>query len=57
MQNQFNLNMQLCVRTALFKAMTDRDIMPLDSMKISNAIVDAMEQYNKDHSKGDQNNG
>ena len=57
MQNQFNLKMQLCVRTALFKVMTDRDIMPLDSMKISNAIVDAMEQYNKDHSKGDQNNG
>lgn len=57
MQNQFNLNMQLCVRTALFKVMTERDIMPLDSMKISNAIVDAMEQYNQDHSKGDQNNG
>lgn len=48
MNNKFNLKMQLCVRTALFKVMTDRDIMPLDSMKISNAIVDAMEQYNKD---------
>lgn len=48
MNNKFNLKMQLVIRTALFKVMTDRDIMPLDSMAISNAIVDAMENHNKE---------
>mgnify|MGYP003133779238 FL=1 len=48
MNNKFNLKMQLVVRTALFNVMTERNIMPLDSHKIHNAIVDAMENYNKD---------
>jgi len=46
--NKFNLKMQLVVRTALFNVMTERNIMPLDSHKIHNAIVDAMENHNKD---------
>jgi len=48
LNNKFNLKMQLVVRTALFNVMTERNIMPLDSHKIHNAIVDAMENYNKD---------
>ncbi|BAQ90085.1 hypothetical protein [uncultured Mediterranean phage uvMED] len=48
MNNKFNLKMQLVIRTALFNVMTERNIMPLDSHKIHNAIVDAMENHNKD---------
>jgi len=46
--NKFNLKMQLVIRTALFNVMTETNIMPLASLKISNAIVDAMENHNKD---------
>lgn len=47
MNNKFNLKMQLVIRTALFNVLTERDIMPLDSHSIHNAIVDAMENHNK----------
>ena len=47
MNNKFNLKMQLVIRTALFNVMTERNIMPLDSHSIHNAIVDAMENHNK----------
>lgn len=46
MNNKFNLKMQLVIRTALFNVMTETNIMPLASLKISNAIVDAMENHN-----------
>ena len=47
MNNKSNLKMQLVIRTALFNVLTERDIMPLDSHSIHNAIVDAMENHNK----------
>lgn len=47
MNNKFNLKMQLVIRTALFNVLTERDIMPLDSHSIHNAVVDAMENHNK----------
>lgn len=47
MNNKFNLKIQLVIRTALFNVLTERDIMPLDSHSIHNAIVDAMENHNK----------
>ena len=47
MNNKFNLKMQLVIRTALFNVMTERNIMPLDSHSIHNAVVDAMENHNK----------
>lgn len=48
MNNKFNLKMQLVIRTALFNVMTERNIMPLDSHSIHNAIVNAMENHNKE---------